>query len=177
MCVNLYPFEEAVSKNAAEKEAIEQIDVGGPAMMRAAAKNFRSVTVVPSKEFYDEVLAELEGGGQVSEETRRKLALAAFRRTAGYDAAISGWFSRIAGEHEDFPESRTVRYRRVSPLRYGENPHQKAAYYAEEGSGHLLSDVEVCREKKSLSTTSTIWTPPAPCSRTSSKETPTNTAW
>ena len=148
VCINLYPFEEAASKDAAEKEAIEQIDVGGPAMMRAAAKNFRSVIIVPSKEFYDEVLAELEGGGQVSEETRRKLALAAFRRTAGYDAAISGWFSRIAGEHEDFPESRTVRYRRVSPLRYGENPHQKAAYYAEEGSGHLLSDVEVLQGKE-----------------------------
>ncbi len=148
VCVNLYPFEEAVSKNAAEKEAIEQIDVGGPAMMRAAAKNFRSVTVVPSKEFYDEVLAELEGGGQVSEETRKKLALAAFRRTAGYDAAISSWFSGTAEEHEEFPASRTVRYRRVSPLRYGENPHQKAAYYAEEGPGHLLSDVEVLQGKE-----------------------------
>src|SRR5215207_8795131 len=91
VCINLYPFEETVAGGASEKEAIEQIDVGGPAMLRAAAKNFKSVTVVPSPEFYKEVLAELETGGEVSLETRRRLALAAFRRTALYDAAISGW--------------------------------------------------------------------------------------
>ncbi|MDP8950235.1 MAG: bifunctional phosphoribosylaminoimidazolecarboxamide formyltransferase/IMP cyclohydrolase, partial [Actinomycetota bacterium] len=78
VCINLYPFEETVSGGAPEKEAIEQIDIGGPAMLRAAAKNFRSVTVVPSPEFYNEVLAELELG-EVSLETRRRLALAAFR--------------------------------------------------------------------------------------------------
>src|ERR687889_8380 len=91
VCVNLYPFEETVSGGVPEKEAIEQIDIGGPAMLRAAAKNFRSVTVVPSPELYEEVLAALESEGQVPEETRRRLALAAFRRTARYDAAIAGW--------------------------------------------------------------------------------------
>jgi phosphoribosylaminoimidazolecarboxamide formyltransferase / IMP cyclohydrolase len=150
VCINLYPFEETVAGGAPEKEAIEQIDIGGPAMLRAAAKNFGSVTVVPSPEFYEEVLAALESEGQVPEGTRRRLAHAAFRRTAEYDAAISGWLGeRIEGKTEPsaseakgFPERRTVHYERVSGLRYGENPHQAAAYYAEVGADHLLSGVE-----------------------------------
>ena len=140
VCINLYPFEETIAGNPSEKEAVEQIDVGGPAMLRAAAKNFKSVTVVPSPRYYNEVLTEIENEGQVTEETRRRLALAAFRRTAEYDAAISAWLAE--GEEDVFPEQRTVRYRRVSALRYGENPHQEAAYYAEEGGEHLLSGVE-----------------------------------
>jgi phosphoribosylaminoimidazolecarboxamide formyltransferase/IMP cyclohydrolase len=143
VCINLYPFEETVARDAPEKEAIEQIDIGGPAMVRAAAKNFGTVTVVPSPEFYEEVLAALESEGQVPEETRRRLALAAFRRTAEYDAAISGWLGeRVEGVTEGFPERRSVQYERVSGLRYGENPHQDAAYYAEVGAEHLLSGVE-----------------------------------
>jgi phosphoribosylaminoimidazolecarboxamide formyltransferase / IMP cyclohydrolase len=143
VCINLYPFEETVAGGAPEKEAIEQIDIGGPAMLRAAAKNFGTVIVVPSPEFYEEVLAALESEGQVPEETRRRLALAAFRRTAEYDAAISDWFGeRVEGVTERFPERRTVRYERVSGLRYGENPHQDAAYYAEVGAEHLLSGVK-----------------------------------
>jgi phosphoribosylaminoimidazolecarboxamide formyltransferase / IMP cyclohydrolase len=143
VCINLYPFEETVAGGAAEKEAIEQIDIGGPAMLRAAAKNFGTVTVVPSPEYYEEVLAALEGEGHVPEETRRHLALAAFRRTAEYDAAISDWLGEwVEGVTERFPERRTVRYERVSGLRYGENPHQDAAYYAEVGVEHLLSGVE-----------------------------------
>jgi phosphoribosylaminoimidazolecarboxamide formyltransferase / IMP cyclohydrolase len=150
VCINLYPFEETVAGGAPEKEAIEQIDIGGPAMLRAAAKNFGSVTVVPSPVFYKEVLAALENEGQVPEETRRRLALAAFRRTAEYDGEISGWLGRrVEGESESsdfeaegFPERRTVDYERVSALRYGENPHQDAAYYAEAGTEHLLSGVE-----------------------------------
>src|SRR5918912_613454 len=99
VCINLYPFEETVATGAPEKEAIEQIDIGGPAMLRAAAKNFRSVTVVPSPELYREILAALESGGQVPEESRRRLALAAFRLTAEYDAAISRWLGeRVEGE-------------------------------------------------------------------------------
>ena len=148
VCINLYPFEETVAGDASEKEAIEQIDIGGPAMIRAAAKNFRTVTVVSGREFYEEVLRELDSGGHVSEETRRRLALAAFRQTSEYDAAISAWLSGQVGEDGDFPESRTVRYQRVSSLRYGENPHQKAAYYAEEGPEHLLSGVEVLQGKE-----------------------------
>jgi phosphoribosylaminoimidazolecarboxamide formyltransferase/IMP cyclohydrolase len=143
VCTNLYPFEMTVTGGASEKEAIEQIDIGGPAMLRAAAKNFGSVTVVPSPDFYEEVLAALESEGQVPEETRRRLALATFRLTAEYDAAISGWLGeRVEGETEDFPEIRTVHFERVTGLRYGENPHQDAAYYAEVGAEHLLSDVE-----------------------------------
>jgi phosphoribosylaminoimidazolecarboxamide formyltransferase/IMP cyclohydrolase len=143
VCINLYPFEETVAGGAPEKEAIEQIDIGGPAMLRAAAKNFGSVTVVPSPRYYDEVLAALEDEGEVPEETRRRLALAAFRRTTEYDAGISGWLGeRVEGEVERFPEVRMVEYERVSGLRYGENPHQDAAYYREVGEEHLLGGVE-----------------------------------
>ncbi len=164
VCVNLYPFEETVAGGADEKEAIEQIDIGGPTLLRAAAKNFKSVTVVPSPSFYKEVAAEMELG-QVEETTRRRLALEAFRRTAAYDASISAWLAeRVeaaaavpkngsapgvspdagdAEEDERFPEVLTKRYERVLPLRYGENPHQAAAYYAEaEDGGHLLTGVE-----------------------------------
>ncbi|MDP8947294.1 MAG: bifunctional phosphoribosylaminoimidazolecarboxamide formyltransferase/IMP cyclohydrolase [Actinomycetota bacterium] len=151
VCINLYPFEETIASGAPEEEAIEQIDIGGPAMLRAAAKNFRSVTVVPSPEFYNEVLAELELG-EVSLETRRRLALAAFHRTALYDAAIAGWLEKgvatgslgpnSAGSEGEFPELLTARYEKALPLRYGENPHQQAAYYARVGEEHLLTAVE-----------------------------------
>lgn len=146
VCINLYPFEEAVAGGASEKEAVEQIDIGGPAMLRAAAKNFKSVIVVPSPEYYREVLAELDLG-EVSEETRRRLALAAFRRTAGYDAAIAGWFEDLVVSDEAFPGSLTMRYEKVLPLRYGENPHQRAAYYARTRQDHLLSGVEKLQGK------------------------------
>ena len=146
VCINLYPFEETAAGNPAEKEAIEQIDVGGPAMLRAAAKNFKNVTVVPSPEFYKEVVSELENEGQISEETRRRLALATFRRTAEYDAAISAWLEDPQGDR--LPNRRTVRYEKIMPLRYGENPHQEAAYYAEEGKEHLLSGVEKLQGKE-----------------------------
>jgi phosphoribosylaminoimidazolecarboxamide formyltransferase/IMP cyclohydrolase len=158
VCINLYPFEETVADNAPEREAIEQIDIGGPAMLRAAAKNFKSVTVVPSPEFYNEVLSGLELG-EVSLETRRRLALAAFQRTALYDSAIASWleegaaneslelnFAPSKGE-EEFPERLAMRYEKVLPLRYGENPHQRAAYYARVGEEHLLSRVEKVQGK------------------------------
>jgi phosphoribosylaminoimidazolecarboxamide formyltransferase/IMP cyclohydrolase len=150
VCVNLYPFEETVADEASEKEAVEQIDIGGPAMLRAAAKNFRSVVVVSSPSLYEEVASELELG-EVSLETRRCLALEAFRRTAGYDTAIARWLTqRTEGETTDgaapqderFPEVLTRRYKRELSLRYGENPHQEAAYYAGGGEEHLLSAVE-----------------------------------
>ncbi len=156
VCINLYPFEETVAGGASEREAIEQIDIGGPAMLRAAAKNFRSVTVVPSPEFYKEVLAELDAENQISEETRRRLALAAFRRTAEYDAAISSWLAdRVAAEAprkepepDGFPESLVMRYERSLSLRYGENPHQRAAYYARVGERDLLYGVERVQGKE-----------------------------
>ena len=153
VCINLYPFEETVAGGASDKEAIEQIDIGGPAMLRAAAKNFKSVIVVPSPEFYNEVLEELELG-EVSLEMRRRLALAAFRRTALYDAAIADWFEDLESNavpapegKEQFPELLTARYEKVLPLRYGENPHQRAAYYARVGETHLLSGAEKLQGK------------------------------
>jgi len=150
VCVNLYPFEETIAGGASEKEAVEQIDIGGPAMLRAAAKNFKSVTVVPSPVFYKEVAEELELG-ELSLEMRKRLALEAFRKTAEYDAAIIRWLAERVEEEgpgrepegaKDFPETLDKRYERVLSLRYGENPHQKAAYYAEDGASHLLSGVE-----------------------------------
>ena len=155
VCINLYPFEQTVAGGAPETAAIEQIDIGGPAMLRAAAKNFRSVTVVPSPEFYGEILAALENEGEVPEETRRRLAFAAFRRTAEYDAAISSWLGDQVEEESasksgtaGFPERRTVRYERISGLRYGENPHQVAAYYAEVGREHVLSGAQKLQGKE-----------------------------
>lgn len=155
VCVNLYPFEETIAAGAAEKEVVEQIDIGGPAMLRAAAKNFRSVAVVPDPRFYDEVLSEYEVDGEVSIETRRRLALEAFRKTAAYDAAIARW---LAGSEEttpggddagdSFPQALTRRYEKALPLRYGENPHQGGAYYVEEGAEDLLSGVERLQGKE-----------------------------
>ena len=150
VCVNLYPFEETVAHGASEKEAVEQIDIGGPAMLRAAAKNFRSVVVVPSPSLYEEVASEFELG-EVTLKTRRRLALETFRRTAGYDEAIARWLTGrterettngAAPGDERFPEVLTRRYERELSLRYGENPHQEAAYYAGSGEEHLLSGVE-----------------------------------
>ncbi len=145
VCINLYPFEETIAEDASEEEAVENIDIGGPAMLRAAAKNFENVTVVPGPEFYEEVLEALESG-EVPSKTRRRLALAAFQRTAAYDAAIAGWMA----DDGEFPETFTARYERSLPLRYGENPHQKAAYYAVTGEAgdHLLSGVEKLQGKE-----------------------------
>ena len=147
VCVNLYPFERTVAGGAEEREAIEQIDIGGPAMMRAAAKNFETVTVVPNPSYYEEVLSEIESEGQVSRETRRRLARAAFERTAAYDAAICAWFAG-GGDSDPFPPTRTARLELVQPLRYGENPHQRAAYYAESGQDHLLGAAEQLQGKE-----------------------------
>jgi phosphoribosylaminoimidazolecarboxamide formyltransferase/IMP cyclohydrolase len=139
VCVNLYPFEQTVSGHeVAHDVAIENIDIGGPTMIRAAAKNHESVAVIVKPESYDAVCAELEeSGGEISAATRHWLANEAFAQTAGYDAAISRWFSM---EYEDFPEHLAVAYEKVLDLSYGENPHQRAALYAESGlRSHILS--------------------------------------
>jgi phosphoribosylaminoimidazolecarboxamide formyltransferase/IMP cyclohydrolase len=142
VCVNLYPFEQTVSGNdVATEVAIENIDIGGPTMIRAAAKNHQGVAVVVKPEAYDAVCAELEesGGAQLSATTRHWLANEAFAQTARYDAAISRWFST---EYEDFPEHLAVAYEKVLDLSYGENPHQRAALYSEAGvRSHILSRV------------------------------------
>jgi phosphoribosylaminoimidazolecarboxamide formyltransferase/IMP cyclohydrolase len=142
VCVNLYPFEEAVAGHDVEHDvAIENIDIGGPTMIRAAAKNHESVAVVVKPESYDAVCAELEesGGATISASTRHWLANEAFAQTARYDAAISRWFS---ASYEDFPEHLAVAYEKVLDLSYGENPHQRAALYSEAGTRtHVLSRV------------------------------------
>jgi phosphoribosylaminoimidazolecarboxamide formyltransferase/IMP cyclohydrolase len=141
VCVNLYPFEQTVSGHEVAPEvAIENIDIGGPTMIRAAAKNHEGVAVIVKPESYDAVCAELEeSGGEVSASTRHWLANEAFAQTARYDAAISRWFST---EYEDFPEHLAVAYEKVLDLSYGENPHQRAALYSEAGArSHILSRV------------------------------------
>jgi phosphoribosylaminoimidazolecarboxamide formyltransferase/IMP cyclohydrolase len=127
--VNLYPFRQTVASGASEAEAIEQIDIGGPAMVRAAAKNSRHVAVVVDPSDYEAVLAELEKSGGVGEETRRRLMRKAFAHTAAYDAAITGWLEGQA--QEPFPEELSLSFRKAQGLRYGENPHQRGAFYRE----------------------------------------------
>src|SRR5919109_1542028 len=141
VCVNLYPFERTVARlNVSEDEALENIDIGGPTMIRAAAKNHRYVAVVVQPESYDAVLAELqESGGEISGETRHWLANEAFALTAHYDAAISRWFG---ARYEIFPSHLAVALERFLDLSYGENPHQRAALYTEVGTRtHVLSRV------------------------------------
>src|SRR5215204_3424672 len=141
VCVNLYPFERTVARpGTSESDAIENIDVGGPTMIRAAAKNHRFVAVVVQPESYDAVLAELEEtGGGVSGATRHWLANEAFAFTARYDAAISRWFGI---RYEEFPEHWVMAHEKFLDLSYGENPHQKAALYTEVGArAHVLSRV------------------------------------
>src|SRR5262245_43040522 len=128
LVVNLYPFEATVAKGAAYEECVENIDIGGPAMIRAAAKNHASVTVVVEPADYARVLAEMaERGGATSLELRKALAAKAYARTAAYDAAISGWFADALGERA--PTWRAIGGRLGQELRYGENPHQRAAFY------------------------------------------------
>jgi phosphoribosylaminoimidazolecarboxamide formyltransferase / IMP cyclohydrolase len=142
VAVNLYPFEQTIARDDVdERTAIENIDIGGPTMIRAAAKNHEGVAVVVKPEAYDAVCAELEeSGGEISASTRHWLANEAFAQTARYDAAISRWFST---SYEDFPEHLAVAYEKVLDLSYGENPHQRAALYSEAGArGNVLSRVQ-----------------------------------
>ncbi len=141
VCVNLYPFEQTVAGHEVdERVAVENIDIGGPTMIRAAAKNHEGVAVIVKPESYDAVCAELEeSGGEVSATTRHWLANEAFAQTARYDAAISRWFST---SYEDFPEHLTVAYEKELDLSYGENPHQRAALYSEAGlRSHVLAGI------------------------------------
>ncbi|MGW0709304.1 bifunctional phosphoribosylaminoimidazolecarboxamide formyltransferase/IMP cyclohydrolase [Streptomyces sp. NPDC002643] len=127
--VNLYPFEETVASGASPDECVEQIDIGGPSMVRAAAKNHPSVAVVTSPAQYADVLVALKDGG-FDLAARKRLAAEAFRHTAEYDVAVAGWFAgEYVGGGEEFPGFIGVTYQRKQVLRYGENPHQPAALY------------------------------------------------
>ena len=131
VCVNLYPFEATVKKEGvSEEEIIENIDIGGPSMLRSAAKNFNDVTVVTDINDYEKVLEELEQGG-ISYETRRALAIKVFNTTASYDAAIANYFNK---KDKLVPERLTLSYNLQDSLRYGENPHQKAYHYVQDNN-------------------------------------------
>jgi phosphoribosylaminoimidazolecarboxamide formyltransferase / IMP cyclohydrolase len=140
VCVNLYPFAQiAWRRGVSEKEAVEMIDVGGPAMLRAAAKNYAYVTPICRPDQYDAVLAELTEKGDISMETRRSLAAEAFATTAAYESAIASWFLGA----EASPRTLTPTFEKVLELAYGENPHQRASLYAEAGARrHVLSRIE-----------------------------------
>ena len=128
LVVNLYPFEATAAKGAAYEDCIENIDIGGPAMIRAAAKNHNDVTVVVEPEDYAGLLGEMtQHAGMTFLETRQKLAAKAYARTAAYDAAIANWFAETL--HETAPDYRAFGGKLAESLRYGENPHQSAAFY------------------------------------------------
>jgi phosphoribosylaminoimidazolecarboxamide formyltransferase / IMP cyclohydrolase len=149
VCVNLYPFEQTLARgDASTQEIVENIDIGGPTMIRAAAKNSAFAAVVVDPADYPELLAALrESGGRLALDTRTRLAAKAFALTARYDAAISTWFARRA--YDGFPPSWRDAYEKVSDLRYGENPHQQAAFYARAGAPtHLLQGVRKLHGKE-----------------------------
>ena len=128
--VNLYPFEETISKNGVTlDEAIENIDIGGPSMLRSSAKNFQDVAVVVDSDDYEDILAEMkENDGDLSYDTKMKLSVKAFKHTARYDSLISKYLeSKVEGE--GFPSILNLQYEKITDLRYGENPHQKASFY------------------------------------------------
>src|SRR5699024_8350296 len=126
--VNLYPFKETVSKpNVQYKDAIENIDIGGPSMLRSAAKNHDAVTVITDPADYEVVLKELKENGDTTFATRQRLALKVYQTTAAYDALIASYFAEQLGD--EFPEKLTLTFEKQQSLRYGENPHQNAAFY------------------------------------------------
>lgn len=134
VAVTLYPFEEVVAGGAGMAEAVEEVDIGGVTLLRAAAKNWTRVAVLSDPAQYVEVIAALQDGGGVPEPLRLRLAAEAFARVAAYDAAIAGFFQRAAGQ-APFPDRLTLTFTKRADLRYGENPHQRAALYAA-GAGH-----------------------------------------
>jgi len=143
VCVNLYPFEQTIAKpDCTLAEAIENIDIGGPSMIRSAAKNHKFVTVVTQPEQYDKVIEEMQKNkGAISKELRSEFARVAFALTASYDAAISKYLNKIAGV--EYPERISIAVKKEKTLRYGENPHQTAAYYKLPASG----ETSVCSGK------------------------------
>ena len=132
--VNLYPFEATIAKpDCTQEDAIENIDIGGPTMVRSAAKNHQDVTIVVDAADYPRILAEMQANNGCTEyQTRFDLAIKAFEHTARYDAAIANHFGQfVAGGEPQFPRTYTRQYRKLQGMRYGENPHQNAAFYAE----------------------------------------------
>ncbi|WP_457625114.1 bifunctional phosphoribosylaminoimidazolecarboxamide formyltransferase/IMP cyclohydrolase [Persephonella sp.] len=150
VAINLYPFEETVKKGAELDEIIENIDIGGPAMVRASAKNHRFTTIIVDPDDYDFVISELKEKGETSLETRRKLALKAFRHTAFYDSVIASVLNEKFGINEKFPYELSIPVRKRSTLRYGENPHQEGAVYISpvENTGLSVAQSDVLHGKE-----------------------------
>ncbi|MDQ1004335.1 phosphoribosylaminoimidazolecarboxamide formyltransferase/IMP cyclohydrolase [Neobacillus niacini] len=148
VCVNLYPFQQTIAKpDVTTEDAIENIDIGGPTMLRASAKNHQYVTVVVDPVDYNKVIEELKADGKTTLETRRKLAAKVFRHTAAYDALIAEYMTELA--QEETPEKLTVTYELKQSLRYGENPHQKAAFYKKPlGSTFSIANAEQLHGKE-----------------------------
>ncbi|MDQ3931632.1 MAG: bifunctional phosphoribosylaminoimidazolecarboxamide formyltransferase/IMP cyclohydrolase [Actinomycetota bacterium] len=144
---NLYPFRETMAAGATAAEIIDMIDIGGPTLLRAAAKNHAAVGVVVDPDDYGRLLVELGSAGGLNEETRHRLAVKAFQHTAAYDAAIAAWFQR----DDPFPIQLGPVYRRERTLRYGENPHQRAAYYLDVAGGRWGLTSAVQHHGKELS--------------------------
>jgi phosphoribosylaminoimidazolecarboxamide formyltransferase/IMP cyclohydrolase len=154
VAVNLYPFEATVAKeNCPLEEAIENIDIGGPTMLRSAAKNYPDVTVVVDPSDYSTILSELKEKGEVSAETNFRLARKVFQHTARYDGAISNYLGQIEGRKKvhEFPETMTLQVRKAQELRYGENPHQRAAFYLDQLAGEPSVSNAVQLQGKELS--------------------------
>jgi len=157
---NLYPFRETVASGASEQEIIEQIDIGGPTLVRAAAKNFGSVGIVVSPQAYPSLLEELRSNGGLRPQTRRRLAVEAFQHIAAYDEAVASWFMEQVGPQRSAVETVAAQaepplpprvhpsFELVSSLRYGENPHQRAALYANLGGAAVLGGAEVLQGKE-----------------------------
>lgn len=144
VAVNLYPFARTASRpGTALEEALEMIDIGGPTMVRAAAKNYQDVVVLVDPGDYQPVLEELRTGSRVSEATRRRLATKAFEHTAFYDAQIANY---LRPNEDLFPEQLTVPLQKLQGLRYGENPHQSAAFYVDASAGALPAGVATARQ-------------------------------
>ncbi|HXJ65053.1 MAG TPA: bifunctional phosphoribosylaminoimidazolecarboxamide formyltransferase/IMP cyclohydrolase, partial [Actinomycetota bacterium] len=146
--VNLYPFRETVASGAAFDDVIEQIDIGGPTLVRAAAKNLENVAVVVSPERYDDVVAEIRHEGGLTRSTRLALAAEAFDHVAGYDVAIADWFRLQAGGEDELPASVFVALEKAGDLRYGENPHQRAALYRPVGGEGPFGGARVLQGKE-----------------------------
>ncbi|GAA1927805.1 bifunctional phosphoribosylaminoimidazolecarboxamide formyltransferase/IMP cyclohydrolase [Microbacterium aoyamense] len=144
--VNLYPFVETVASGASPADVVEQIDIGGPAMVRASAKNFANVAIVVSPESYPAVIEAISNGGTTLAQ-RRELAARAFAHTCEYDRAVATWFSEGTLEHDDLPAHLTMKAERMTTLRYGENSHQRAAIYTRLG-GHGIAQAKQLQGKE-----------------------------
>jgi phosphoribosylaminoimidazolecarboxamide formyltransferase / IMP cyclohydrolase len=143
----LYPFRETVARGAEDDVVIENIDIGGPAMMRAAAKNFESVAVVVDPSRYVAILDEIRSAGGLSRGTRRDLAAAAFAHTAAYDAAVASWFASTQAADDVLPAFVGLAYEKLGELRYGENPHQRGGLYREAATAGPLGGASVVQGK------------------------------